>query len=137
MSSGVSSSGSGASFLTFIRTSESAVASPKRTISEPLAYVFFGLAGVTGVVMTGMLGTEIDGLEVVGVELGADVLSAFLAAFFAFFFLAGCLIASGVNGSLRAPSTRRRRERCSGVAWSTTGSASVSETLAVAPGVAG
>src|SRR3954468_16546017 len=113
MSSGVSSSGSGASFLTFIRTSESAVASPKRTISEPLAYVFFGLAGVTGV-MTGVLGTETDGLEVVGVEPGVDVVAAFLATFF--FFLAGCLIDSGVNGSLRAPRTRRRRERCSGVA---------------------
>src|SRR3954454_18519117 len=114
MSSGVSSSGSGASFLTFIRTSESAVASPKRTISEPLAYVFFGFAGGTGV-MTGVLGTEIDGLEVVGVELGVDVVAAFLATFF-FFSLAGCLIDSGVNGSLRAPRTRRRRERCSGVA---------------------
>src|SRR3954453_16326667 len=120
--------GRAASFLTFIRFSFDA-ASPKRTIRESFSYTFFFGAGATGVLGAEVEGAGVDG-ELVdscfGVAGGGVFLTVltFLTALCFFF------AAAGVNGSLRTPSTRRRRERSSAEALATTGSASASSAFA-------
>src|SRR5690349_13274523 len=122
--------------MTFVRFSAESSALPKRTMTEPLGYD--GFLGAGGVVTTGVV-TGDDGAGADGEDTGVLVCCfgcVFLtaAAFFAFLTFLGCLTASGVNGSLRAPSTRRRRERSAVDAFATTGVASASSFFAVSAG---